>query len=295
MSQIKGKQIKDDTLTGDDVDESTLVIDLQMVTDVGSETTNDLKLVNVLPNSPGSYSLGSTTDVWSNGYFENLIVSNQIVVSSDTANQELIRLQKGENDSRFLVFESEGTDRFEMFLNSFENFTFTTTNTTDDILFRLNGHTALYMQGYPKEIRLWDSYNSAYITKINSALEIDGEVGFKRIQTNKVSGISAATGTVTHDCSNGAVFIHDSISGTFSADFTNLNIPAGHSCDLKLILEQGSTAYMCDGIKINSTGKTINWEGGSAPSGTANGVDEILFSILYDGTDYMIFGSSKSF
>lgn len=295
MGQIKGKQIADDTITGDDVDESTLVIDLQMVTDVGNTTTNDLKLVNVIPNTPGSYSLGSTTDVWSNGYFDNLIVSNQIVVSSGVSNQELIRLQKGENDSRFLVFESEGTDRFEMFLNSFENFTFTTTNTTDDILFRLNGHTAIYMQGYPKEVRIWDGYNSAYVTKINSYLEIDGEVAFKRIQGNKVVPITSATGTTTHDCSNGTIFIHDSISGAFSADFINLNIPAGYSCELKLILEQGTTAYMCDGIKINGSAKTIKWEGGSAPSGTASGADEIIFNVLYDGTDYMVFGSSKSF
>lgn len=295
MSQIKGKQIADDSITGDDVDESTLVIDLQMVTDVGNTTTNDLKLVNVLPNTPGSYSLGSATDVWSNGYFDNLIVSNQIVVSSNVSNQELIRLQKGDNDSRFLVFESDGSDRFEMFLNSFENFTFTTTNTTDDILFRLNGHTAIYMQGYPKEVRIWDGYNSAYLTKINSALEVDGEVAFKRIQSSKVVSITAATGTTTHDCSNGMIFIHDSISGAFSADFINLNVPAGYACELKLILEQGSTAYTCDGIKINGTAKTVKWQGGSAPSGTASGVDEILFNILYDGTDYMVFGSAKSF
>ena len=170
---IKGKQIADDTITGDDVDESTLVIDLQMVTDNGSSTTNDLSLSNITP-SAGSFSIGNSTNPWDSLYVNNGIFSNQIRVSSSVANQELIRLEKGDSDSRYLVFESGGDDKFEMYLNSYENFTFTTTATTDDIGFRLNGHQAITLQGYPKEVRIWDGFNAVYHTKINSSLDVNG-------------------------------------------------------------------------------------------------------------------------
>lgn len=180
---IKGKQIEDDTITGLDVDESTLVIDLQMVTDIGSSTTNDLSLSNITP-AVGSFNIGNSVNPWSSLYVDNGIFSNQIRVSSSVANQELIRLEKGDSDSRYLVFESAGVDRFEMYLNEYENFTFTTTTTTDDIGFRLNGHQAITLQGYPKEVRIWDGYNAVYHTKINSSLDINGTTKTETIIPN---------------------------------------------------------------------------------------------------------------
>jgi hypothetical protein len=196
-TRITGRQIKDDTITGDDIDESTLVISLDDVCRVGATTTANLSLGNINPDSSGSFSVGSASDTWSEGYFKDLTVKNQIVVSSTTSNQELIRLQKNEADSRYMVFESEGVDKFEMFLNSFENFTFTTTDTNDDILFKLNGHTAIYMDGYPKEIRIWDSYNSGYNTKINSTLEVTSTATTKDIipETNNTYNIGTPDGS----------------------------------------------------------------------------------------------------
>jgi hypothetical protein len=171
--RVTGKQIKDDSLTGDDIDESTLVISLDDVVRTGNTTTASLSLGNIDPND-SVYSVGSAEKVWSGGYFKDLNVTNQLVVSSTAANQELLRLKKGDADSRYLVFESDNVDKFEMYLNNFENFIFSTTDTTDDIVFRLNGHSAIYMDGYPKEVRIWDSYNSTYNTKINSSLDING-------------------------------------------------------------------------------------------------------------------------
>ena len=91
MGKIKGKQIKDDTITGDDVDESTLLIDLDHVVTVGNTT-------------------------------DKTINCGQVVIQSDTEN-ELLRLKKGESESKYLVFEVDDgvnapVDKFEMYLNS---------------------------------------------------------------------------------------------------------------------------------------------------------------------------------
>ena len=144
--------------------------------------SNDSLISNcdLLPTSNDSQDLGSDTLSWSNVHANIVNVRNQLIVSSSSST-ELIRLQKTDNDSRYLVFENDGVDAFEMFINSFENFIFTTTNTTDDILFKLNGHTAIYMDGSPKEVRIWDTYNAVYNTQINSSLDINGTANSQSI------------------------------------------------------------------------------------------------------------------
>ena len=292
---ITGKQVKDDSLTGADIDESTLVIGLNDVLSDGASSTITMNTGSILPGSSETYTLGNSSSVWLSSYIKNLIVSNQLTLSSSTASQELIRLQKNDSDTRYMVFESEGVDKFEMSLNSFENFTFTTTDTTDDILFRLNGHTAIYMDGYPKEVRLWDTYNDAYNTKINSTLSIAGEVELSRLVNRSSSLLSNASGTTAHNTSNGSVFFHESLGGDFVADFTNVNISAGSLSELTLVLEQASSARMCTGVKINGSAQTVLWEGGSQPNGTSNGFDLITFKVVNDGTNYLVLGRSESY
>lgn len=97
---------------------------------------------------------------------------------SSSSEEELIRLAKVDADSREIVFEMNGADRFAVAVNSFENLGFVSYNTSDDMYFRLNGHNALYLQGFPKEVRIWDSYSSTYDTIVNSDLRVSGTTQF---------------------------------------------------------------------------------------------------------------------
>lgn len=106
-----------------------------------------------------------------------LDVTGSIHISS-SSEDELLRLAKTNADSREIVFEMDGSDRFSMSVNSFENLGFISYNTNDDIYFRLNGHNALYLQGYPKEVQIWGGYNSAYNTVVNSTLRVSGTTQF---------------------------------------------------------------------------------------------------------------------
>ena len=106
-----------------------------------------------------------------------LDVTGSIHISS-SSEEELLRLAKTNADSREIVFEMDGSDRFSMAVNSFENLGFISYNTNDDIYFRLNGHNALYLQGYPKEVQIWGGYNSAYNTVVNSTLRVSGTTQF---------------------------------------------------------------------------------------------------------------------
>ena len=86
-----------------------------------------------------------------------LDVTGTIHVSSSNSS-ELLRLAKTGADSREIVFELDGSDRFEIAYNSFENVMFSTLDSGDDIYFRLNGVNSLAMLRSPSRIvKVYDS------------------------------------------------------------------------------------------------------------------------------------------
>jgi len=112
---------------------------------------------------------------------------------------------------------------------------------------------------------------------------------------DKFTTKSSATGTVVHDCEESTVFNHSSISANFTANFTNLNLSSGYATSLTLILNQGATAYMTTGVQIGGAAQTIEWQGGSAPSGTSSGIDVVSFSIINSAGTYTVLGQSVSY
>ena len=112
---------------------------------------------------------------------------------------------------------------------------------------------------------------------------------------DKFTTKSSATGTVVHDCEESTVFNHSSISANFTANFTNLNLSSGYATSLTLILNQGATAYMATGVQIAGAAQTIEWQGGSTPSGTSSGIDVVSFSIINSAGTYTVLGQSVSY
>jgi hypothetical protein len=64
MSRITGKQILDDSLTGDDIDESTLQVTLDQVCQVNSSTSSSISVGDITPSANNSKSIGSENQVW---------------------------------------------------------------------------------------------------------------------------------------------------------------------------------------------------------------------------------------
>lgn len=78
-------------------------------------------------------------------------------------------------------------------------------------------------------------------------------------------------------------------------NITNLSLATNQGTNFTAIWNQGSTPYMITQLNINGSSVTINWPGGSIPTGTANGVDVITFSIFYTGSAYVVMGQSVSY
>jgi len=107
--------------------------------------------------------------------------------------------------------------------------------------------------------------------------------------------ITGATGVVTHDASTGTIFRHTGIAANFTANVTNLNLGSGQTANIVLILVQGVTPYIANALQIGGVAQTINWQGGSAPAGTANKLDIITFSMFNAGGTYTVLGQLVSF
>ena len=107
---------------------------------------------------------------------------------------------------------------------------------------------------------------------------------------------TAATGSVIHDFSTGAIWYHSSISANFEPIFTNVPETNNRTIVCTLILNQGATAYIPSSIRVNSSGMLPpKWLGGTAPTGNANTVNIVSFTLIRTGSAWTVLGSLSSY
>lgn len=109
------------------------------------------------------------------------------------------------------------------------------------------------------------------------------------------SAITGATGTVTHNYSNGAIFYHTNIAGNFVPNITNVPTDNDKALLVLLVLIQGSTPYMPSSLQIDSNAETVNWSDGAAPSGSADKTDVVSFTMLRSNNTWLVLGQAGSF
>jgi hypothetical protein len=106
---------------------------------------------------------------------------------------------------------------------------------------------------------------------------------------------SGATGTVVHDCSTGHIFYHSGATANWTSNFTNLSMSNGYATTLTLVVTQSANAYIPSAVQIEGVAQTLNWQGNTTPTGTANRRDVIAFSILNVSSSYVVLGQFVSF
>ena len=137
--------------------------------------------------------------------------------------------------------------------------------------------------------------NSSTAIDVTGPLTVNHQLIIEDGVSEKFSSLTGATGVVAHDCDNGHIFYHTSISADFTANFTNLGLSTNYGTTLTLILDQGATARIPSAVQIGGSAQTINWQGGSAPTGTNNGVDAVSFTILRVSGNYVVLGQLVDF
>ena len=134
-------------------------------------------------------------------------------------------------------------------------------------------------------------------TAVNSSNEVTftKDVHFDRGVEEAFGSLSGQSGTVTHNLNDGHVFYHTTPAGDFTANFTNFNLNDGFTTTITIIVNQGVTARVVSAVQIKGSAQTIEWQGGSAPTGTANGLDAFSFTILRNGSSYIVLGQMVDF
>jgi hypothetical protein len=149
--------------------------------------------------------------------------------------------------------------------------------------------------------------NTQSISTTTGALTVVGGVGIGRNLTvgerisfaqtqESFTTLNGATGVVDHNCSAGMIFNHIGINSNFTANLTNLNLDPGFATTVSLILNQGTTAYVANALRIDSSTQVIRWQGNSiAPNGSPNKKEVISFSIYNVSGAYTVLGQLVSF
>ena len=121
------------------------------------------------------------------------------------------------------------------------------------------------------------------------------DVHFDRGVEEKFQTLTGQSGVVAHNWNDGHVFYHTTPAGDITANFINVNLTAEYATNVTIIINQGATPYEVTAVQIGGAAQTINWQGGSAPTGTANGIDSFSFTILNDGGSYVVLGQMVDF
>ena len=140
---------------------------------------------------------------------------------------------------------------------------------------------------------------SAFATAVvTNSLTISNTV-FAAAINETFNGYSTAIsgGTVTFDCTNTNIWnVTSTITSNWTANFTNLGLSNNYSTGTTMIINQGATAYIPTAVQVEGNATTINWQGGSVPTGTASKKDIVSFSVLQTGAStYLVFGQLVTF
>jgi len=106
---------------------------------------------------------------------------------------------------------------------------------------------------------------------------------------------AGSAGTVTHDLSTGSIFYHSSISNNFTANFTNVPTTNDRAIGVSLVLSQGGTGYIVNVLQIDGSTQTIKWVNNTTPTGTANKVDIVGFSLIRTGSAWTVLGQYSTY
>lgn len=133
-----------------------------------------------------------------------------------------------------------------------------------------------------------------------SGATFTGDVTFQGLATmdgitEVVNNKTGATGVVAHDFATGSIFYHTSLAANFTANITNVPTTNDRIIGIALVLAQGGTAYLPTALQIDGSAVTIKWADASIPTGNANQVDVVSFSLIRSGSAWTALGVLNTF
>lgn len=105
---------------------------------------------------------------------------------------------------------------------------------------------------------------------------------------------SSVTGTVVHDFSTSAIWYYSNIAGNVTANITNVPTTDNRVTSVSIVINQGGTGYIVNGLQIDGAAQTIRWQANTVPTASTNQVDVFTFSLLRANSTWTVLGSATS-
>ena len=105
---------------------------------------------------------------------------------------------------------------------------------------------------------------------------------------------SGATGTVIHDFSTTAIWYYSNIAGNVTANITNVPTTDNRVTSVSIIVNQGATGFLINGLQVNGAAQTIRWQGNTVPTASTNRLDVFTFSLLRAANAWTVLGAATS-
>ena len=178
------------------------------------------------------------------------------------------------------------------------NFTFSsqggfdqTLNTTDAVTFASVTSPSLLNTGTGVT-----NFNSSTSLTISAT---DGVFISNHVRTlENIINITGSASLVDHSLNLGTVFYHTGISPgqIWTANFTNVPTTNDKAITVVLIIDQASSLPVIPTfVQIDGVTQTVNYEGGSPPSGTANNTDVLTYNLIRTGGAWKVLGSLTTY
>ncbi len=105
---------------------------------------------------------------------------------------------------------------------------------------------------------------------------------------------SSVTGTVVHDFSTSAIWYYSNIAGNVTANITNVPTTDNRVTSVSIVVNQGATGYIVNGLQINGAAQTIRWQANTVPTASTNRIDVFTFSLIRAASAWTVLGSATS-
>jgi hypothetical protein len=147
---------------------------------------------------------------------------------------------------------------------------------------------------YPNATNVVDDASGLSWSSVDNAFTITGTT-FLQQSSEAFTVKTGATGIVTHDFSNGAIWYHTGVALGFTANFTNIPTSNNKATVVTLVISQGVSAFLPVAIQINGIAQTVFWAGGAAPSGNANKIDIVAYTLMRVSGSWVVIGSLSTY
>jgi len=144
----------------------------------------------------------------------------------------------------------------------------------------------------------WFTANAAYVTanaayaQANTANNITESNTVFKTSYNVVTTKDAYSATIAYNLNDGRVFYQSNLSGNITANFVGVKNTSSVTTKAEVIIEQGGTPYIINAVQTDGTARTIKWKNNTVPSGNANAVDVMTFTIIKDANSaWTVLGS----